>query len=77
MAGTVIVRGNIKEAPLLITKEAKAVEVYDSDDNLVAVMHKVINDDFWGVTTVKDSDWAECLSQLGYITAGHLNKLKD
>ena len=75
MAGTIIVRGNIREAPLLTTKDAKAVEVYDNDDNLIAVMHKVISENFWGVTTIKDPDWIECLSQLGYITAGKLNKI--
>ena len=77
MAATVIVRGNIKDTPLLVSKDVKAVEIYDSDDNLVAVMHRVINEDFWGVTTVKDPDWVECLSQLGYITSGKLNKLKE
>ena len=75
MASTVVVRAGICDPPLLKTKDARVVEVYDCNDDLVAVLHKVISEDYWAVTTVKDSDWIEALSQLGYVTSGHINKV--
>jgi len=67
MSSTIIVRKGILEEPLLITKDASVVEIYDCKDDLVAVMHRIYNEDFWGVTTRKDEDWMEALRQLGYL----------
>lgn len=69
MPSTLVVRGSILEKPLLITGKAQAVEVYDCNDELIAVMHHVFNDDMWAVTTKTDDDWNEVLHQLGYIEA--------
>jgi len=58
---------NLLKPPLLITTEAAAVEVYDMNNELVAVMHPVLENNYWGVTAKSDPDWHECLAQLGYI----------
>ena len=67
MGSTIIVRSGILEEPLLVTDKAQAVEIYDCNDDLVAIMHKVFNEDYWAVTTRKDDDWVEALTQLGYL----------
>ena len=67
MASTIVVRGKALEKPLFITDEAIAVEIYDSEDNLIALMHHIFNNNMWGVTTKEDNDWNEVLHQLGYI----------
>ena len=68
MGATIVVRRGILEQPLLVTKEANVIEMYDCNDDLIAVVHKVFNEDFWAVTTRKDDDWIEALGQLGYLT---------
>ena len=75
MATTLIVRKGLLDPPLLITDDALAVEVYDGNNDLIAVMHKVINNDLWGVTTKGDPDWVQTLCQLGYVTGGSVGKL--
>ena len=64
----IVVRGaDVREEPLLDTTEAVAVEIRDPDTGeLVAIMHRMGNSDFWGVTTNQDSDWENAKSQLGY-----------
>lgn len=74
MPSTVMVRGKLLEEPLFITDEAVAVEIYDCNDQLVALLHHIFNDDMWAVTTKEDDDWNEVLHQLGYIDA--VRKLK-
>ena len=65
---TLIVRStNILKPPLLVTDEAMAVEVYDASHELVAVMHRVLEGNYWAMTTRNDPDWNEALLQLGYI----------
>ena len=64
----IVVRGrSILQAPLLVTSEAAAVEIYDGENELVAVLHPVLEDNYWAVTTKTDPDWEQCLSQLGYM----------
>jgi len=68
MPDTVIVRSlNVLKPPLLVTREAMAVEIYDETGELVAVLHKILNGKLWGLTTKGDEDWEQCLMQLGYI----------
>ena len=67
MAHKVVVRAGLLEPPLLVTDKAVAVEVYDAEDNLVAVMHKAFTDEMWVVTTKADPDWESAICQLGYL----------
>lgn len=63
----IVVRGNdIRKKPLLETEEACAVEMYDSLGNLVAIVHRMGNSDYYGVTTNRDPDWENAKAQLGY-----------
>jgi hypothetical protein len=66
---TVIVRSvNILKPPLLVTKEAMAIEMYDDSGELMAVVHLVLDGNYWALTTRQDPDWGEVLKQLGYLT---------
>lgn len=63
----IVVRGaDVKKPPLLDTEDAVAVEVLDSKGELVAIMHKMFDSDYWGVTTKNDDDWEQAKAQLGY-----------
>jgi hypothetical protein len=67
MATKIVVReAGLLKPPLLVSENANCVEIYD-DNELVAVMHKVLSDGMWGVTTKQDRDWEEALYQLGYM----------
>lgn len=67
MATKIVVReAGLLKPPLFVTDNANCIEVYDNNE-LVAVMHKVLSDDLWGVTTKADHDWEEALCQLGYV----------
>ena len=67
MSTKIVVREpGLLKPPLLVTETAHCVEVYD-DNELVAVLHKVLSNDTWGITTKVDPDWTEALYQLGYI----------
>lgn len=64
----IVVRGKkLLQPPLLVTNEAAAVEIYDGKNELIAVLHPVLEGNYWAVTTKTDPDWEQCLSQLGYI----------
>lgn len=66
---TLIVRSrNILKPPLLVTNEALAVEMYDSQGELMAVVHKVLDGNYWAFTSREDQDWPEVIRQLGYLT---------
>lgn len=66
---TLIVRSrNILKPPLLVTNEALAVEMYDSQGELMAVVHKVLDGNYWVFTSREDRDWPEVIRQLGYLT---------
>lgn len=67
MAHKIVVRAGLLEPPLLVTDQAVAVEVYDGDDNLIAVMHKAFTDEMWAVTTKADPDWEAAICQMGYL----------
>jgi len=67
MAHKIVVRAGILSRPLLVTDKAQAVEVYDDDDNLIAVMHRVFADSMWAVTTKTDPDWEATICQFGYV----------
>lgn len=73
MAHKIVVRAGVLEPPLLVTDKAVAVEVYDDDDNMIAVMHKVFTDGMWAVTTKADADWEQVICQFGYL--GNMRKL--
>jgi len=63
----IVVRGkDIREEPLLDTEEASAVEMYDSLGNLVVIVHRMGNSEYYGVTTNQDPDWEAAKEQLGY-----------
>ena len=69
-ANTLIVRSrNILKPPLLVTNEAMAVEMYGADGELMAVVHRVLDGNYWALTTSRDQDWPEVLRQLGYMGA--------
>ncbi len=61
----VVVRGDIRQAPLLETEEAEFIEFYDCNNELVAVFGKVFTDDFWAFSTKEDSDWPQVLARVG------------
>ena len=62
------VRGpDIKAKPLLETTKAVAVEVHSESGELVAILHKMFDSDYWGVSTVQDKDWENVKAQLGYL----------
>ena len=75
MANKIVVRAGVLEQPLLVTDKAVAVEVYDDDDNMVAVMHRVFTDGMWAVTTKADPDWEAVICQFGYL--GNMRKLQE
>lgn len=62
-----VVRGkDIRQEPLLETEEARSVEILDSQGQLVAVMHKMFDTEYWGISTIQDSDWENVKKKLGY-----------
>ena len=66
---TLIVRSlNILKPPLLVTNEAMAVEMYGDNGELMAVVHRVLDGNYWALTTSRDPDWIAVIRQLGYIT---------
>jgi hypothetical protein len=66
---TVIVRStNILKPPLLVTNEAMAVEFYDGNGEMVAVVHRVLDGNYWAFTSKNDKDWDEAIRQLGYLS---------
>lgn len=67
MAHKVVVRAGVLEPPLLVTDKAVAIEIYDDNDDLVAVMHRAFTDKMWAVTTKADSDWESAICQMGYL----------
>ena len=74
---TLIVRSTgILKPPLLVTNEAMAVEMYDGNGELMAVVHRVLDGNFWMLTTSQDNDWPEVLRQLGYIGSPELDITK-
>ena len=74
---TLIVRSTgILKPPLLVTNEAMAVEMYDGNGELMAVVHRVFDGNFWMLTTSQDNDWPEVLRQLGYIGSPELDITK-
>ena len=74
MAHKIVVRAGILEPPLLVTDKAVAVEVYDDNDDMIAVMHKVFADGMWAVTTKADPDWEAVICQFGYIGGMRMDK---
>ena len=67
MAFRIVVRGaDLRKPPLLDTEDAVAVEICGDDGELVAILHKMFDTDYWGVTTKQDPDWNEAKAQLGY-----------
>lgn len=65
---TLIVRSmGIFKPPLLVTNEAMAVEMYGENNELIAVIHRVLDGNYWTFTSNKDPDWHEVIRQLGYI----------
>lgn len=65
---TLIVRSiGILRPPLLVTNEAMAIEMYGENGELMTVIHRVLDGNYWAMTTSKDPDWKEVLAQLGYI----------
>lgn len=75
MAHKVVVRAGVNDTPLLITDKANAVEVYDDDGNMIALLHHIFNERLWCVTTRDDPDWEQTIFQFGYIGAGR--QIKD
>jgi len=68
MATRVVVRSaNLFQPPILDTDEARIMEFYDCNGDLVALMGKIFSDDFWAFSTKNDNDWNEALLRAGYL----------
>ena len=81
MSSRIIVRGkNVTEAPLLETSDAKAVEFYDVDNNLCALLVSgVLAEGVWAFANKYDEDWAEVLIRFGYadVSASEVARMKQ
>lgn len=61
---------SIFEPPLLDTTEASVVEFIDEQGNMEAVLSRVLDNNFWCLSTKKDADWQQTLMRHGYINTG-------
>lgn len=68
------VLGSPFEKPILDTTKANLIEFYDDDGNLEAILSRVLGDNFWSLSTIKDSDWIPNLLRLGYYNKAGLIK---
>lgn len=70
-----VVRGsNILKPPMLDTKEASILEFYDGNNQLMALLLRVLSTNAWGLVTKNDPDWVESLVRYGYL---NVNKPLD
>ena len=65
--GRIRVIGSVFAAPLCDTSEARIIEFYDSNDELMALLTRTLTDGLWGLVTRNDEDWNETLIINGYI----------
>ncbi len=63
--------------PLLDSNEPHTIELYDSDQNLVAFMTRIFTEDTWGLCTKADPDWPEMCVRYGFSAVGPQASLKD
>lgn len=63
---------SIFEPPLLETNEASCIEFYDEDGSMEALLSRVLDDNFWCLSTKKDADWPQTMMRHGYREMGHL-----
>ena len=68
------VLGSPFEKPLLETTKANIIEFYDEEGKLEAILSRVLADNFWALSTVKDPDWIDNLLRLGYYKTSGLIK---
>jgi len=61
-----VIESIFKPAPLLDTEKAAIIEFYDENNQLEAILSRVL-DGFWCLTTKKDPDWLDTLARLGYM----------
>lgn len=63
-----VVRGaNILRPPLLDTREASILEFYDGNNQLMALLVRVLSTNAWGLVTKNDPDWNETRMRYGYL----------
>lgn len=66
----VIVRGsNVLKPPLLESEDVHVIEIYDSFNDLMALIIQAFGPDSWGLVTKDDPDWNAYLIRFGYIKA--------
>jgi len=64
----IVVRGpNIFKPPLLETTDAHIVEFYDGNNELMALLVRVLSTNAWGLVTKNDPDWNETKIRYGYV----------
>ena len=64
----IVVRGsNILRPPLLDTRDATILEFYDGNNQLMALLVRVLSTNAWGLVTQNDPDWNEARIRYGYL----------
>ena len=63
--GRLVVSGGPLKPELLVTSEATMLGFYDRFGDLNVVLHRIFNDDTWGLVTKQDPDWKSILGKLG------------
>jgi len=70
MSKRIRVLRNILEPPLLDTNQVSVVEFLDENGQLEALLSRVLEDNFWCLSTKKDPDWVQTLMRHGYVDMG-------
>lgn len=65
MSKVVIRPKNILKQAVVEIRDPQVLELYDNNDNLIAVLTQLFNDNLWGMVTKGDPDFNTTLVQLG------------
>jgi hypothetical protein len=58
---------NVMQPPLLDTTDAHMLEFRDPNNELMALIFKILSDNTWGMVTRNDPDWQATLVRYGYL----------
>ena len=66
----IVVSGDIRKAPLLVTDEARTIEFYDVHGELCAIFTRSFGDKLWVFSTKNDDDFEQVVTRAGLTLQG-------